>query len=120
MFLSIVFVIRDRYLAYDGQGPNSKNKRGLPLFPFMIVLYFLAFSSVIFSAAREGLALSINFSDPSGTKLNTFLDLGYTLNACYIVATILLIPMAVAGRMRAPSDKVCNIIQSLPVVAKLQ
>jgi hypothetical protein len=117
MVLTIAFVIRDRYLAYDGTGLKDENRSGLPFSPFMILSYFFALLTVVLSAASVGLDQELNSnSNLSFTEANAEFqasnNLLYAFIAFYLVETILLIPMAVVARKKAPSDTVCNIIQS--------
>ena len=116
LFLTIAFVIRDRYLTYDGNGRNGGNKSGLPLFLFMIASYFLVVSMFTLSTASTALVhvANMDFFKPviNTTEVDALIrdanNLSYASLALYMVATILLIPMAVVARKKTGSEKVCD------------
>ena len=117
LFLTIAFVIRDRYLTYgDGKERNGWNKSGLPLFPFMIVSYFLVVSMFTLSTASTALVhvfrMDVFKSIVDTTEVDALIkdanNLSYASLALYMVATILLIPMAVVAKKKTGSDKVCD------------
>ena len=112
VFLTIAFVIRDRYLAYDRRERDGGNKSGLPLLPFMIISYFLVILMFTLSTASAGLAQASTSTNLSLTEADAMIkvanNLLYTFIAFYMVATILLIPMAFVAKKKAGSDKVCD------------
>ena len=112
LFLTIAFVIRDRYLTYGGKERDGENKSGLSLFPFMIISYFLVVLIFTLSTANGGLIQASASTDLSITEIETMIKdanyLSYASLALLMVATILLIPMATVARKKAGSDKVCD------------
>ena len=85
----------------------------------MIISYFLVVLIFTLSTASGGLIQASTSTDLSVTETDTMIkdanNLSYASLALFMVATILLIPMATVARKKAGSDKVCdNHIKSLP------